>query len=150
MWKELKVLVIDDNEQRRHDLKVVLDFMGEPAVVASSEHWLTATENGSHAPESFVAAVLGNDLADLDRVLAELKGWDARIPFVLQGEEEVKASAGCFDDILYIGQICDNPSYATLMDTLHRAQRLREAQNRNGQGNNKQRPIQLFRSLVSR
>ena len=29
MWREIKVLLIDDNEQRCHDIKVVLDFIGD-------------------------------------------------------------------------------------------------------------------------
>ncbi|MGY8776386.1 MAG: hypothetical protein ACKVLK_16865, partial [Spongiibacter sp.] len=29
MWREIKLLVVDDDDQRRRDIKVILDFLGE-------------------------------------------------------------------------------------------------------------------------
>ena len=41
MQKNYRVLVVDDNSQRRNDLKVIMEFLGEAAIVASSDAWLT-------------------------------------------------------------------------------------------------------------
>lgn len=144
----MKVLVIDDNRNRRHDLKVVLDFMGEPSVVAEVDNWQAAVADSGHPAESFVAAIIGYQGEQSEAIVADLKQWDSRIPFVFLGHEQEKTSYSCQDDIAFIGGIGDSPSYATLMDTLHRAQRLREAQTRGNYPNSKQRPIHLFRSLV--
>jgi len=147
MWKELKVLVIDNDQQRRHDLKVVLDFMGESAVVSSSSTWPEAVPSESHGPETFVCAMIGSDIDALADVIEQLKRWDAQLPFVLVGSQPHLVSVDLQDNNLFIGQIGNTPSYAHLMDTLHKAQRYREAQER-GKQHNKQRPIHLFRSLV--
>ncbi|WP_317931673.1 sigma-54 dependent transcriptional regulator [Halioxenophilus sp. WMMB6] len=148
MWKELKVLVIDDNLQRRHDLKVVLDFMGEPAVVAGSSDWQALTLEGNHSPDSFVAVLVGCDNQEIQQLLAELKEWDSRLPFIFVGASPKLDDQASDESSRFIGQLGGSPSYATLMDILHRAQRFREAQERSKQHQNKQRPIHLFRSLV--
>ncbi|BFM06721.1 sigma-54 dependent transcriptional regulator [Halioxenophilus aromaticivorans] len=148
MWKELKVLVIDDDQRRRHDLKVVLEFMGESAVVAGSNDWAEAVASDSHGPQTFVTAMIGSDTDALAGVIEQVKSWDTSLPFVLVGNQSHLTSVDLQDNQLFIGQIGMNPSYAHLMDTLHRAQRFREAQERGKQQTNQQRPIHLFRSLV--
>ena len=37
MYREIRILLIDDNEQRRRDLKVILDFVGEETFAILSE-----------------------------------------------------------------------------------------------------------------
>ena len=147
MWKELKVLVIDDDVQRRHDLKVVLDFMGEPAVIADSKEWKSIVENLNHSSESFVAVVIGCKTEDINDLTKEIHNWDKHLPFVLVGNQSVDLTQQIQTEDRCMGQIGDSSSYATLMDILHRAQRYREAQALNQQQNHK-RPIHLFRSLV--
>ena len=39
MWREIKVLLIDDDAGRRHDLKVILDFLGEEVITADTADW---------------------------------------------------------------------------------------------------------------
>lgn len=147
MWKELKVLVIDDDLQRRHDLKVVLDFMGEPAVVAQSNDWRSVVDESEHHSESFVAVLVSSDINNLPAFISELQKWDPHLPFVIVGNESFEITQLGQNEDRCMGEINDSPSYATLMDTLHRAQRYREAQVLNQQNNSK-RPIHLFRSLV--
>ncbi|HEY8940500.1 MAG TPA: sigma-54-dependent Fis family transcriptional regulator, partial [Cellvibrio sp.] len=54
MWRNNKVLVIDDNPSRRHDLKILLDFLSETTLVTASNGWQAAVaeENGG---EDYVA-----------------------------------------------------------------------------------------------
>lgn len=148
MWKELKVLVIDNDQQRRHDLKVVLEFMGESAVVCGSQDWRSSVGSDAHTPGSFVTAMIGSDTDALAELIDQIKSWDQTLPFVLVGNQSHLSTLDLQDNNLFIGQIGNNPTYAHLTDTLHRAQRYREAQERGKQLNNKQRPIHLFRSLV--
>lgn len=148
MWKELKVLVIDNDQQRRHDLRVVLEFMGETAVVVDSSDWRIAVDSEQHGSGTFVAVMIGSDTHALVDVIDQVKQWDASLPFVLVGNQSHLDTVDLQDNSLFIGQIGMNPSYAHLTDTLHRAQRFREAQERGKQHNSKQRPIHLFRSLV--
>ncbi len=41
MWEENNVIVVDDNQQRRHDAQVILDFLGENPVTYSCQEWTT-------------------------------------------------------------------------------------------------------------
>ena len=54
MWRNNKVLVIDDNSSRSHDLKILLDFLSETTLVTPSDCWQAAVaeENGG---EDYVA-----------------------------------------------------------------------------------------------
>jgi hypothetical protein len=42
MWHNNKVLVIDDNQSRRHDFKILLDFLSETTLVTASDTWQAA------------------------------------------------------------------------------------------------------------
>ena len=39
MLKNSKVVVVDDNEQRRQNLQVILEFLGETVVAAKDINW---------------------------------------------------------------------------------------------------------------
>ena len=39
MWRETKILLIDDNADRRRDLSVVLNFLEEPHLACDSSDW---------------------------------------------------------------------------------------------------------------
>ena len=39
MWEANNVIVVDDNEQRRHDFTVILDFLGENPTSYSCQQW---------------------------------------------------------------------------------------------------------------
>ena len=66
MWKEIKVLVIDDDEKRRHDLKVILDFVGEVAIGTAGDNWKEAVEGEDK--ENVGCLILGaaTDVAKVD------------------------------------------------------------------------------------
>jgi sigma-54 specific flagellar transcriptional regulator A len=153
MWTELKVLVIDDDHQQRHNLSIILEFMGEPAVVTSSEHWQQTVISGEHKSLSFVCTIIGlieekkvegkKVEGNKKELIDSLNAWDQALPVVLvnNGVDENSPQNNSI-----ISHILPNPSYATLMDTLHRAQRYREAKSMCTNGN--KRPVHLFRSLV--
>lgn len=146
MWTEMKVLVIDDDHQRQHDLKVVFDFLGEQALIASSRDW--AGKVGQPvSPDTVLTVFVGSTIPEFSSTLAELKKWSPQMPFVIVGEQTEAHNLSPERSANYVGCISSQPSYATLVDTLHRAQRFREAQ-RNSRRGSSQRPAHLFRSLV--
>ena len=59
MWREIKVLLVDDNEQRKHDMHVLLDFLGEEAFESDSKNLKTVAGN-SDDPMDIVAVILGS------------------------------------------------------------------------------------------
>ncbi|MCF5677953.1 sigma-54-dependent Fis family transcriptional regulator, partial [Pseudomonas syringae] len=56
MWREIKILLIDDDSQRRRDLAVILNFLGEENLSCSSQDWQQAV--GSLASTREVLCIL--------------------------------------------------------------------------------------------
>ena len=56
MWRETKILLIDDDSVRRRDLAVILNFLGEENLTAASNDWQQAV--GSLASSREVLCVL--------------------------------------------------------------------------------------------
>ncbi|QEY14964.1 sigma-54-dependent Fis family transcriptional regulator [Cellvibrio sp. KY-GH-1] len=151
MWRNNKVLVIDDNPSRRHDLKILLDFLSETTLVAPSNAWQAAVaeENGG---EDYVAVFIG-DYRDSNQTLAqllkEIRSWNDELAVVLVGEENQNTADGLEDiyRFMAIATMSVPPTYNKLVDTLHRAQLYCEAQS-SSKRQPQRRPVHLFRSLV--
>jgi sigma-54 dependent transcriptional regulator, flagellar regulatory protein len=151
MWRELKVLVVDDDEVRRQELKIILDFLGEPAVASGCEGWQEAATEAREEDSPFVAIILGDCCSNLalETRLKEIQEWDSDIPVILAGADQVISDD--WDPYLrhmVIASLELPPTYSKLLDTLHRAQRYREAFALRRRQTNVQRPVHLFRSLV--
>ena len=151
MWRNNKVLVIDDNPSRRHDLKILLDFLSETTCATASDTWQSAVaeENGG---EDYVAIFLG-DYRDSNKSLAhllkEIRSWSDELAIILVGDEHPNIYEG-LDDLyrfMIIATLSIPPTYNKLVDTLHRAQLYREAQS-TSKRQPQRRPVHLFRSLV--
>lgn len=150
MWRNNKVLVIDDNISRRHDLKVLLDFLNESTLVAASNEWQTIIAD-EHKGEDYVAIFVG-DFSDskqsFEAVLKNIREWNDEIAVVLINGNNAYENG--LEDLLrhmVIASLTIPPSYNKLADTLHRAQLYREAQS-NCKRQPQRRPLHLFRSLV--
>ncbi|GAB1258106.1 transcriptional regulator FleQ [Aurantivibrio plasticivorans] len=149
MWQENKVLVIDDDIDRRRDLKVVFEFLGEPAVAAACNAWEDSARESASSSQEFVAIALGQcDQATplKDRLLA-IRDWDKHCPVILIGDhEEVAEDWDPYLKHMIIESIPQPVTYANLLDTLYKAERYRQAFAAQQQGQD--RPTHLFRSLV--
>ncbi len=150
MWRELKILVVDDNEQRCYELKVILDFLGESAVTSISEGWQYVAAEASETTEDFVAVVLGecHGNQSLQQRLLEVSEWDIAAPVILLGEHEALPET-C--DLSLKNKVIAHLqlplTYNKMLDTLHCAQRFRETQAL-CRRQPSERPAHLFRSLV--
>src|SRR5690606_3767664 len=148
MWSNNKVLVIDDNSQRRYDLKIVLDFLGEAATVSGSADWQA---NVVDVPKGDFIAVFIGDFAQsavpLGQLLKFIRAWSDETSVVLMGDHHLDDNVEEVCRHMVIATLSIPPTYNKLVDTLHRAQLFREAQSvskRQAQ----RRPVHLFRSLV--
>lgn len=151
MWRNNKVLVIDDNQSRRHDLKILLDFLSETALTSASDTW-QATVAEENNGEDYVAIFIG-DYRDsgqsLAQLLKEIRSWNDELSIILIGDEN-QAAYESLDDLyryMVIATLSLPPTYNKLVDTLHRAQLYREAQS-TSKRQPQRRPVHLFRSLV--
>jgi sigma-54 specific flagellar transcriptional regulator A len=149
MWRNNKILVIDNNPSRRHDLKILLDFLGETATVTGSSNWQisVAEENSGEDYTAIFIGDYGNQT--LAQLLKEIRSWNDELAVVLVGDENQHA-AGDLEDLyrfMVIATVAVPPTYNKLIDTLHRTQLYREAQS-NSKRQPQRRPVHLFRSLV--
>lgn len=147
MWREIKVLLVDDNEQRQHDMQVLLDFLGEESFCSKTTDWREEV-NRNEDPASIVAFIIGDsEKKSLTELFNEVNEWDKGMPIIYIGEQEIPTELA--DDVRrsVIAQVSMPPSYNKLLDSLHRAQIYREHFSHN-RVRGERRPVQLFRSLV--
>ncbi|WP_027329190.1 sigma-54 dependent transcriptional regulator [Marinimicrobium agarilyticum] len=150
MWRNTRVLVVDDNEKRRRELAVILEFLGRTVVETGWSGWQDAHEEGGEEDERGVMALfLGQTPkpAELEAQLKEVRQWQDDVPVILLDERSLPDGAPGELSRMVIATMSVPPAYNQLLDTLHRAQLYRQAQ----QANRRQptrRPVHLFRSLV--
>ncbi|MDN3649355.1 sigma-54 dependent transcriptional regulator [Reinekea marina] len=147
MWREINLLIVDDNEQRRHDMKVILDFLDEDSVVLSSEDWITKAQQAFEDPTMLVGVVFGELNQSLEKAINSLVEWDAGLPLLLLGDHP---ESELLEDELrsrIIAKLRTPLSYNKLLDNLHRAQMYREQYDLT-RGRDQRREINLFRSLI--
>ncbi|WP_079201401.1 sigma-54 dependent transcriptional regulator [Pseudomonas sp. CC6-YY-74] len=147
MWRETKILLIDDDSERRRDLTVILNFLGEDHLACSSHDWQDAVAPLASSRE--VLSVLLGDVQAKGGVLEMLKqfaGWDEFLPILLINEY---AAAEWPEELRRrVLATLDMPlSYNKLLDSLHRAQVYREMYDQ-ARERGRQRETNLFRSLV--
>ena len=147
MWREIKVLLVDDDEQRQHDMHVLLDFLGEGSYVSDSKSWKEVAAKLDD-PMEIVAIILGSSKTKSPReLLNNINDWDKGMPIIYVGSEELPTDLSDEVNRALISHVTMPAKYNKLLDSLHRAQIYREhfAHNRN---RGERRPLQLFRSLV--
>ena len=141
------VLLIDDCPQSRHDLNLILGFLGEDILPLTSADWQKEVTGQVESPAAIHCVILGQcDHAEgLEGLLTQLDDWDANLPVVVVGRERV---AGWPDHLRQrlLSTIELPLTYNQLLDTLHRAQVYREVFDE-GQRKHQREP-NLFRSLV--
>ncbi len=147
MWRETKILLIDDNIERRRDLAVILSFLGEDHLSCSSTDWRESVTKLESSRE--VLNVLLGDVQAKGgtlELLKQLGAWDENLPLLLLGEP---IPAEWPEDLRrrVLASLEMPPSYNKLLDSLHRAQVYREMYDQ-ARERGRQREPNLFRSLV--
>lgn len=121
MWREIKLLVVDDDDQRRRDIKVILDFLGEVNVTLSSDNWQEKAVAELGGTEELVAVLVGSTQLSLARMVQAVADWNEGLPVILMSEHP---EYELLDDSLrhrVIARLSMPPTYNKLLDTLHRA-----------------------------
>ena len=142
------ILLIDDAAQGRHDLGVILSFLGEDAIIADSEGWQDAVNAAVDTPSHIRCVILGHcsHAQGLPALLGQLDKWDENLPVILLDPEQSLLWPDHLKQRLLA--VFEPPlSYNHLLDALHRAQVYREVFEENS-SRQRQREPNLFRSLV--
>ncbi|GGJ80439.1 sigma-54 dependent transcriptional regulator [Pseudomonas matsuisoli] len=149
MWRETKLLLIDDNQERRRDLTVILQFLGEDHIACDSGNWRSTADGLSSSRE--VRCVMLGDVADKGGALEVAKAvgdWDEFIPLLLLGDQQ--ATDWPIEIRRHVLATLATPfSYNQVIDSMHRAQVYREMYDQaRDRERGRQREPELFRSLV--
>lgn len=154
LWPEARVLVVDDDETRRRDVHLLLQFIGEPAEAMDYAEWQagireTRTGSGVLPCESLSLIILAADTgSSLEQRLQIVADWCPGLPVMLVAENTA-ASPGLPADLarMVISQLEMPLEYAKLIDDFHRAQVYREQVSGSQRPHGQRDPL-LFRSLV--
>ncbi|MFT5117078.1 MAG: sigma-54 specific flagellar transcriptional regulator A [Kiritimatiellia bacterium] len=151
MWKNSKLIVIDDNEERRQSLHTILEFLGESTIISGDFEW---QEKASLCPEDeFVAVIVGSCRRQhsLESRIQTIHKWNDSVAIILLGSpSEVEFDPKSLEASIrqqVIATLDTPPTYNKLLDTLHRAQCFHEAKLISKRQSTR-RPPHLFRSLV--
>ena len=148
MWREIKILLVDDDEQRRHDLKVILDFLGEEVIVAGSSDWRKVAESSIEESTEISAVMLGDcEGQPLEKTVEAMLAWDKGLPFLFVGSQVQVDELSENVRRCVLASLAMPPSYNKMLDSLHRCQVFREQYTHN-RSRGERREVQLFRSLV--
>jgi len=142
------ILLIDDSSQNRHDLAVILGFLGEEAIISDSQNWFAAAGEQVESPGAVKCVILGRCEHEqgLPALLGQLDKWDENLPIILIDPEQSSKWPDHLKQRLLA--VLEPPlSYNHLLDALHRAQVYREVFGEKANRQHQREP-NLFRSLV--
>lgn len=141
------VLLVDDCPQSRHDLRLILEFLGEEPFPVASNDWQALVEKQIGSSAAVKCVIIGecDSPGGLGSLVEQLDAWDAHVPVVVIGRDRVVGWPDYMRQRLL--STAELPlTYNQLLDILHRAQVYREVFD---EGLRKhQREPNLFRSLV--
>ncbi len=145
MRRDYKILLIDNDCEKCRDVKVILEFLGEPAVISNITQWRDADISSDEVLTVILGDCSGGQ--DFSTLLDDIHAWAPQAPFLLLGEHSVPATLDHAISNKIVGHLALPLSYAQVMGALHQSQVFQE----NNQAINnagKNRSVPLFRNLV--
>jgi sigma-54 specific flagellar transcriptional regulator A len=144
MQKETQVLLIHQDDQVRHDLSVVLEFLDQGVLAFSSDDWRNEIESKVDSSAEIGLVMLDSGL-EIDSIINDIASWDRGMPVLMVGESSKPLQDEVKQRIVAHLELPLN--YNKTLDSLYRAQVFREQYSPHS-NRTRQRQVQLFRSLV--
>ena len=144
MFRNYKILVIGDDVEKQASLKVVFDFIGEPAVLTERTTWQAEIKN-----DKWLCVVLGVEKADqaTNELIDALTMQCAHLPIVLTGEQNVCEKLTMIHPRHIVSCLIAPLDYTQCLNILHRCQIAQENDLSVDNEGTKQR-VAIFKSLV--
>lgn len=151
MLNDKKILLLDDNDESRHDLTLLLQFLGESVDAFSPIKWAEKEsfyQSNKEQPYGLVFLCNMTDATCFIRYIKKIHHALGMIP-VIQYGVDIDLSIDVDPSIrpMIISRVVKKPSFNELVDSIYRAQRFNESISSSSQEKSK-RPSHLFRSLV--
>lgn len=138
-----KLLIIDNDKQRQHDMQLLFKFMEqEDAIFTGADDW----EQCSADPESVQTILVGDcgGSSQRDAILATIRSWQDEIPVLLIYSESDDQSLSQDSSVGVLGSIVMPATHEQTSSMLKKARIYRESRRLQ----NAERSTGLFRSLV--
>ncbi len=107
MWADTRIVIVDDNERRRENLHMLLQFIGESTQCFSYSQWrgLLGSDEASGHADNLSLLILANDTTPLVERLTEVHEWQAAIPVMLVGERPLAQDQASSAEVADIANI---------------------------------------------
>ncbi|MDQ7049267.1 MAG: sigma-54 dependent transcriptional regulator [Enterobacterales bacterium] len=145
MTEVMQLLVIDDNIERSHDIKTILEFIGEPCSFYGSDNWQQGIVSPSHVIGIFIGQV--NHYQQTIQLLSEIYKIDPVMPVVLLDDVVFTGDVTKPASELVVGRITWPLHQNEILTVIHSCQSCRNGHQTPQQQNRSQ---QLFRSMVGK
>lgn len=146
MRKEMKILLIHDDQQLRRELRVILEFLGEEVIECGTNEWEATFDQQFESAEELSLVFIGGESDKMPVILERLDSIDSGIPVIISGDRSLDG----VDETLrkkVIAKLDFPLNYNKTIDSLYRGQVYRE-QFSSSRVRGQQRQVELFRSLV--
>lgn len=143
MTEIMQLLVIDDNLKRSHDVKTILDFIGEPAMVVTCKTWQQGFEQAKPILGIFLGKI--DCYADIAGFLNEIYQTDPLMPVVMLDDVAFSGDPSADGSQLVVGRINWPLQQNEILEAIHACQSCREGSHTPQQQFKAQ---ELFRSMV--
>ncbi len=143
MTEIMQLLVIDDNIDRSHDIKTVLEFIGEPAKVLSCKTWQQEFDQAKPILGVFLGQIdCYDEIADF---LNDLYKRDPLMPVVMLDDVVFSGNASADGTQLVVGRISWPLQQNDILEAIHACQSCREGRHT---PQHQIKAQELFRSMV--
>jgi sigma-54 dependent transcriptional regulator, flagellar regulatory protein len=142
MVENKKLLIIDDNQQRCHDLKIIFDFIGESCQESQSTAWQAYMAES----EQYIGILLGkiNAYSNTADLIIELQLLDASMPIIMLDDEPMSGDVSKKISQQVVGRISWPLKQHAVLEAIHACQYCRDNQHAFTEQN---KSLELFRSM---
>ncbi len=142
MLRNYKILVVEDNTKRGEQLKLILDFIGEPCVLTTADDWQCIANK-----EHWLGVLLSIDDMDAEQVLSGVQETLSHTPIVLTGEKLTCETLSKRYPKNIVSTVALPLNYSVMINALHRCQ-IAQENNLAIDNEGPNQPVSRFKSLV--
>lgn len=145
-----RILLIEDGRKVCHDLKIIMEFLGERTVVASRASWRAVADESYEKPGDVQLALVGAyKPRALEKLIEELDDWHTGLPIVLIGGSVIQEQLPARLNSRVTAIIPLPLTHQPVLNALHKARVYREYYERLCDTGGV-RDYNMFRSLVGK
>ncbi|TQV75327.1 sigma-54-dependent Fis family transcriptional regulator [Aliikangiella marina] len=143
MVENKKLLIIDDNKERSHDLKTVFDFIGEECQEANSKNW----QDVFSPVDSLIGVLIGeaSHYRDIVGLIEKISSLDSTMPVLLLDDVQMTGNISQKLSRQIVGRLSWPLKQSEVLEVIHSCQYCRDNQHAFSEEN---KSLELFRSMV--